>query len=81
MGELFRECEVLRVYRKCDTCGEGMMIPTGVTLFSSPPKYQHECDKCGVIENYPQEYPYLYTIETGPMRELTENSTCDLGGL
>ena len=72
MGELVQDCKVLEVHMRCDTCGEGMMVPTGVMFPTNPPLYQHECSRCGVIEDFPQTYPYIRTVAVGDIREPKE---------
>lgn len=41
----------------CD-CG-GEMFFTGKTLLSDPLLYQHQCDKCKMIEDLDIVYPYI----------------------
>lgn len=39
----------------CD-CG-GEMLPTGNILMSNPPKFPHECEKCGKSVSLLERYP------------------------
>ena len=44
---------------KCDKCGEGKMIPTGIVLLTYPGQYEHKCNNCGFIMNFFAKYPYV----------------------
>ena len=44
------------------SCG-GEMIATGKLLTSYPPLYEHQCSKCGIIENLNTSYPCLIMAE------------------
>ena len=39
----------------CDCDGE--MLPTGNILISNPPKFPHECEKCGKSVSLLERYP------------------------
>lgn len=41
----------------CDACGNGHMLPSGMILLSDPPKYPHECNKCGAAQTFGTKYP------------------------
>ena len=43
----------------CDSCGVGVMHPTGISLLCSQPQYPHECDKCGESKTFNNKYPYM----------------------
>ena len=50
----------IMVKMKCDKCGEGYMKRIDSTvLLSSPPQYEHICDKCGFRANYFKSYPCI----------------------
>ena len=49
------EVKTVMTKKYCE-CG-GEMIPTGNVLCSYPPRYTHECNKCGKIESYFDKYP------------------------
>lgn len=56
---------VVKVDRRCSTCGKGRLRPTGVELTSNPPQYPHACPACGAAENLPDRYPKI-THEVDP---------------
>lgn len=35
------------------------MLPSGEVVASSPPKFVHQCNKCGYKDMYTQAYPYV----------------------
>lgn len=42
----------------CDDCDKGKMaLSYYPILMSHPPQYQHICDSCSVVKNYPKSYP------------------------
>ena len=47
MGEIAQEVKTFKVHCLCDSCGDGEMLPTGISLCTCPPSYPHECSKCG----------------------------------
>lgn len=47
---------VERLY--CDECGEEMVF-SGMVLCSYPPKYPHECPKCGFKTTMEEQYPKI----------------------
>ena len=58
MAEIRYEVQMIRVDMVCDWCGDGFMRPTTTVLKEYPPKYVHECDKCGKIGVFDERYPY-----------------------
>lgn len=48
---------------KCDTCNEGHMRPTGMTLTSYPPQYPHICNSCGIAKTFRVTYPRIVHVE------------------
>ena len=54
----------------CD-CG-GIMIFTGMTLTSNPPKYVHQCNKCGRNNNSFSIYPLRYFTYEGDEKNENE---------
>ena len=52
----------------CDSCGEGHMRPTGLTLTSHPPQYPHLCDKCAASAVFTVIYPQLLHVTQGPWK-------------
>lgn len=74
MGELVEEAKTLIVIvkMKCEKCGEGLMEKFGNTVLATyPPQYPHKCNKCGKVENYPVEYPYMRCVPIEMLREPT----------
>lgn len=62
--EVAKRVVPLKHYMLCDECRTGQMLPTGIVLTSFPEQYQHQCDKCGHIEVYNKQYPYIeYKID------------------
>lgn len=57
MEEVRDEVKVIRVRKYCQ-CG-GEMLPNGNVLCSYPPRYSHECNKCGAIDSYLDKYPKI----------------------
>jgi hypothetical protein len=47
MKEKRTEVRTYVVRLMCEKCDGGEMLPTGIALMSSPPKYPHKCNKCG----------------------------------
>lgn len=44
----------------CDTCNEGIMLPTGNNmLLSHPPQFEHQCNNinCCAKQNFTERYP------------------------
>jgi len=58
---------VVKVHRKCKTPGcDGHMQmeePGDIIVRSKAVSYPHICNKCGVKEKLPKQYPYLKFIE------------------
>lgn len=46
----------------CDKCGKGNMKPTGKTLLSNPPIFEHRCEHCGEIKEFKNCYPVTIII-------------------
>lgn len=56
--------KTVRVHLFCTAEGcDGEMKFNGSVLMSNPPKYQHECPKCGMISNERQKYPAIEYVE------------------
>lgn len=51
--------EVVRIEMECQSCGEGRMYWTGVTLTSYPPQFPHVCSNCSARHTYLEHYPTL----------------------
>lgn len=63
MTEVRKVQKVVKVDKHCDSCGQGLMRPTGVTLMSYPAQYPHVCNGCGAKENFRVRYPYLEHVD------------------
>lgn len=75
MSELVAEVKTLIVQMKCEKCGKGLMEPFGDTVLATyPQQYPHKCNKCGNVENYPVEYPYMRYVPIEPLRDSTGKS-------
>lgn len=59
MSEIRSEVRTVEIDMICDECGDGRMRPSGTVLTTYPPKFPHECDKCGHVEVYNVRYPYV----------------------
>lgn len=60
MPELEREVRLFKISYNCDKCGQGDMLPTGLTLTSNPPQYPHICDVCGHKQTFKNKsYPII----------------------
>lgn len=69
MSEQSTELKVFSVDYICDTCAEGTMQPSGVTIARDPhPLFPHACDKCGVTQIFEGvRYPLIrYVTPTSP---------------
>ena len=53
-------CKIQIVTRKCECGGELKFISSTVTTLECPPHYTHKCNKCGKLESFPVQYPYLH---------------------
>lgn len=42
-----KRVETYKIELVCEECGIGTMLPSGMALMSSPPKYPHKCSECG----------------------------------
>lgn len=65
MAEQRSEVRTLMVRLMCDKCTIGEMLPTGIALMSSPPKYPHKCSNCG-HEDTPtggKRYPFTEFLQ------------------
>jgi predicted RNA-binding Zn-ribbon protein involved in translation (DUF1610 family) len=62
----------------CDSCGEGHMLPTGITLTSNPPQYPHKCDKCGTQDVFLTRYPQGRHIAQGDWKPAEPGGTFTL---
>jgi hypothetical protein len=57
------EVKVYREYLICDDCAE-RMIWDGFELLSNPPQYNHQCPKCGKMEQTRGKcYPRLFYVD------------------
>lgn len=65
--------QALKKYLMCDKCGDYMKY-TGLTLFSSPPQYEHKCEnrKCGKIIDMRNIYPLVYFEESAEDKDLLD---------
>jgi len=53
------------VKMKCDKCGNGYMKRANDTiLLTSPPQYEHICEKCGHRETYCKSYPCIEFVDS-----------------
>ena len=59
MGVIRHEVREIVVDMICEECGKGRMRPTKTILREYPPKYIHECNKCGAMDIYTVRYPYV----------------------
>lgn len=57
MGRHETPAEAVIVDYVCDECGYGHMLPSGMMLLSNPPKFPHECNKCGATQTFNTKYP------------------------
>lgn len=69
MPERINEVRTFELSYTCDgekdaPC-EGMMIPSGSVLQTSPPMFQHRCKKCGNVKYLPNQYPQLMSLKIG----------------
>jgi uncharacterized Zn finger protein len=67
MPEIMTRLIPVRVDYVCDKCGEGNMKWDGYELLSMPPRYMHECDKCGCSETSLIKYPRTKYVEEGEL--------------
>lgn len=54
--------KIVRTYsvdKSCDECKVGFMRATNLALLTYPPKYPHQCNKCGHEETYHKTYPFI----------------------
>lgn len=56
-----REVDVkaVRVHQMCEECEDGELKATGVTYMTSPPRYEHRCNKCNHKETFRKIYPAI----------------------
>ena len=53
------------VKMKCDKCGNGYMKrDDSIILLTSPPQYEHNCEKCGHRETYYKSYPCIEFVDS-----------------
>lgn len=57
MSEKRKRVHVYHVWMECDECEDGVMNSTGVMFPTWPPRYPHECGKCGHKATYSKTYP------------------------
>lgn len=57
--------EVKIIDHICDNCRVGKMEPTGITLTSMPPKYEHRCPCCNTRANLSHNYPRVVFVIGG----------------
>lgn len=43
----------------CEDCKKGEMLPTGEWHMTSPPKFEHQCNRCLKKKYYNQKYPEI----------------------
>lgn len=59
MSERTWPARVVTVDYICDECGEGLMQRAdNMALMSSPPRYWHQCNKCGHRQTFTVCYPF-----------------------
>lgn len=63
MTEVRKEQKVVKVDKYCDSCGQGLMRPTGIALMSHPAQYPHVCSSCKAEKNFRVKYPYLEYVD------------------
>ena len=59
MTEQKHEVTTFEVEYHCDQCQEGVMRRTGMLYDKAPPKYEHECNKCGSVVFLHTVYPHI----------------------
>lgn len=71
MGEVVEKVRPLRVDMICPSCGNGRMRLFGDTMLALyPPKFPHQCNVCGYVENYDRSYPYITWEDVNDEREV-----------
>ncbi len=58
MGEVKIAVEPVRIRYMCPDC-DGELLPTGRNFMTSPPQYEHKCDKCDYTRAFSKKYPYI----------------------
>lgn len=53
----------------CDECHHGKMLPTGSALLCYPVRYPHQCNECGAVKNFEDQYPTLRYVPLGEMNK------------
>lgn len=71
--ELVVDAKIIVVYQVCESCKEGLMLPSENVKTSDQQQYEHVCNKCGCIVDYPAVYPYNKIIPFGKLREPHDN--------
>lgn len=59
MTEIEIKVKVIKVYKRCISCNEGHMKPTGKCFPMIPALYEHRCINCHNVAKYEKVYPYL----------------------
>lgn len=69
MAERIVQVSQVRVSMGCDVkdCS-GEMLPTGQAYLSSPARYPHVCNVCGVKSTFNKRYPALEFREVNDVR-------------
>ena len=75
MTEQRHKVTAVEVEYRCDQCEEGVMRPTGLMQPTSPPKYQHKCNKCGAVGYLYLMYP---CIRYERVRGVTDAELCKI---
>jgi hypothetical protein len=62
---VIHEAQVLPVRQRaiCE-CG-GELVSDGTSFLTHPPKYQHECEECGIKETFSVVYPRVVFKDFG----------------
>lgn len=64
-----RKVETYKIRMFCDEC-YGEMKQTGLVFPTNPPKYEHRCESCGLINVFDVYYPYFeYEEVDEPVKE------------
>lgn len=59
MSKVVRNIQTQQVDEQCSSCGKGFMRPTGISLLSTPPQYEHKCTNCSHKQHYSVRYPHV----------------------
>jgi len=52
-------------HQRCESCNEGELIFTGLSLMSYPAQYEHACDHCEIKVSFDNCYPRLAYSQDG----------------